>query len=113
MNAAGNILTDAVSDPAREVFTTLLAAPGVRIERIVSLGQASPPGFWYEQTYGEWVLVLAGAATIEIADAAPRRLAPGDYLWLPPRCRHRVAWTDPGRATVWLAVHVGEDTSCA
>lgn len=106
MNASGNILGDAAPDPAREVFTTLLARPGLRIERIVSFGQARAPGFWYDQTYGEWVLLLAGAATLEIEGEAARRLVPGDYLWLPPRRRHRVAWTAPGRATVWLAVHV-------
>jgi hypothetical protein len=35
----------------------------LRVERIVSLGQASAPGFWYDQAEGEWVLVLAGAAS--------------------------------------------------
>jgi hypothetical protein len=33
------------------------------VERIVSLGQVSPPGFWYDQAEGEWVLVLASAAS--------------------------------------------------
>jgi cupin 2 domain-containing protein len=108
MQATGNILSDAVPDPAREVLTTLLAATGVRIERIVSFGQASPPGFWYDQTYGEWVLLLAGAAALEIEGEGERRLGPGDFVWLPPRRRHRVNWTERGQATVWLAVHVAE-----
>ena len=30
-----------------EEFSELLAQPGLRIERIVSNGQASPPDFWY------------------------------------------------------------------
>src|SRR5215831_3544246 len=34
---------------AEEEFTQLLRAPAVRIERIVSHGHASPPGFWYDQ----------------------------------------------------------------
>ena len=65
---------------AGEITKTLLAAPGVRIERIVSLGQASPPGFWYDQDEAEWVLLLAGAARLRFADetedaaARPRRL---------------------------------------
>jgi len=108
MAGTGNILADIVPNPAREIFTTLLAEPGVSIERIVSAGQASPPGFWYEQAYGEWVLLLAGAAALEFeGEAQPRRLGPGDYVWIPPRRRHRVAWTEAGRATVWLAVHIG------
>jgi cupin 2 domain-containing protein len=88
-----------------ETATTLLAAAGVRIERIVSTGQVSPPGFWYDQDEGEWVMLLAGAATLLIAgETAPRRLAPGDCVNLPAHTRHRVEWTDPDAETVWLAV---------
>ena len=35
-----------------------LARPGVRIERIVSTGQASPPGFCYEQARGTLRLII-------------------------------------------------------
>lgn len=108
MRGTSNILADIAPNPDREIFTTLVAEPGVRIERIVSLGQASPPGFWYEQTYGEWVLLLAGAAALEFeGEAQPRSLGPGDHVWIPPRRRHRVAWTEAGRPSVWLAVRVG------
>ena len=86
----------------------LLSRDGVRIERIVSLGQASPPGFWYDQAQGEWVLLLSGAALLRFADEAePRRLRPGDILDIAPNRRHRVEWTDPAQPTVWLAVHYG------
>jgi cupin 2 domain-containing protein len=106
---AGNIFAGAAAGARDEILTTLLRAPGLRIERIVSTGQASPPGFWYDQAHGEWVLLLAGAAALELEhETAPRRLGPGDYLWLPPRRRHRVAWTDPAGVTIWLAVQVGE-----
>jgi cupin 2 domain-containing protein len=89
-----------------EEITVLAALPGVRIERIVSTGQASPPGFWYDQDWTEWVVVLAGSAGLLIeGEDAPRILAPGDYLEIPPHMRHRVEWTDPDRPTVWLAVH--------
>ncbi|MCK6390610.1 MAG: cupin, partial [Azonexus sp.] len=46
----------------QEQFSALLSRPGVRIERIVSTGQSSPPGFWYNQDEGEWVMVLQGEA---------------------------------------------------
>lgn len=36
------------------------------------------------------------------------RLVPGDYIFLPAHTRHRINWTAPGKATVWLAVHIGE-----
>ena len=89
-----------------ELLTTLAERPGVRIERIVSTGQASPPGFWYDQDWGEWVVLLCGAARLRLAEEAEaRRLAPGDWVDIPAHCRHRVEWTDPDRPTVWLAVH--------
>lgn len=94
---------------AAEQFLELLARPGLRIERIVSTGQASPPGFWYDQPGGEWVLLLQGEAELEIAgEPAPRRLHPGDFVHLPPHLQHRVAATAPDQATVWLAIHYDE-----
>ena len=89
-----------------ELLTTLAERPGVRVERIVSTGQASPPGFWYDQEWGEWVVLLSGAARLRLAEEAEaRRLAPGDWVDIPAHCRHRVEWTDPDQPTVWLAVH--------
>jgi cupin 2 domain-containing protein len=103
-----NLLTDLPEPSEVEVFDELLRLPGLRVERIVSAGQASPPGFWYDQPQREWVLVLAGAAVLRFEDeAAPRRLDPGDFVDIAPRRRHRVEWTDPERPTVWLALHCG------
>ena len=41
----GNLLDNIPADLPEELFTTILQANGIRIERIVSQGQASPPGF--------------------------------------------------------------------
>ncbi|NLN12339.1 MAG: cupin domain-containing protein [Acidobacteria bacterium] len=90
-----------------EAFANLFTAPGLRIERIVSHGHASPDGFWYDQGWEEWVLVLAGSARLEIeGEPEPLPLAPGDWVALPARRRHRVAWTSPDEPTVWLAIHL-------
>ena len=87
-----------------EQLTELVTAPGLRIERIVSTGQASPAEFWYDQDRAEWVLVLSGSAWLMIeGEAEPRVLGPGDHVLIPARVRHRVAWTDPGQPTIWLA----------
>jgi len=100
-----NLLRDLPDTGAGEVTDTLLTAPGMRIERIVSLGQASPTNFWYDQAEAEWVLLLAGAARLRFADDPhDRLLAPGDCLHIAPHRRHRVEWTDPATPTVWLAV---------
>lgn len=105
----GNIFEGVSEGPLpEERLTGLLAVPGLRIERIVSTGQASPPGFWYDQDWAEWVLVLSGSAGLLFeGEVGPRVLRPGDHVLIPARARHRVEWTDPGRPTVWLAVHHG------
>lgn len=92
---------------AGEVVDVVLKARGLRLERIVSYGQASPEGFWYDQPEAEWVMVLMGAARLVIeGETVERELGPGDAVYLPAHCRHRVAWTDPGQPTVWLALFV-------
>lgn len=86
-----------------EVFTDLVRQDGVRIERIVSHGQATPDGAWYDQAEYEWVLLLAGAAGLVFDDGTPPlELAPGEHVLLAPHRRHRVSYTAP--QTVWLAV---------
>lgn len=103
-----NIYEDVPREGPDERVDALLARPGLRIERIVSTGQASPPGFWYDQPQDEWVVVLKGRAGLVVEGEAERVLAPGDFVFLPAHRRHRVAWTAVDEPTVWLAVHVGE-----
>ena len=99
-------LFDSLPDTcAVECVNILLTRSRVRIERIVSFGQASPPGFWYDQEEGEWVVVLAGVARLRFADESEvRLLGPGDWLDIVPHRRHRVEWTDPMTLTIWLAI---------
>lgn len=107
----GNLFADLPLEPeAAERLETLLARPGLRIERIVSTGQASPPGFWYEQAQGEWVLLASGAALLRFEDETQARsLRAGDWLYIAPQRRHRVDWTAPAVPSVWLAVHHDAD----
>ncbi|MGB5234522.1 MAG: cupin domain-containing protein [Candidatus Macondimonas sp.] len=104
----GNLWAALPPPGGEEQVQILLSQPGIRLERIVSHGQASPPGFWYDQEEGEFVVLLAGAATLslQIADGVYETVAlrPGDWLHLPAHCRHRVEATAEGQPTVWLAV---------
>ncbi len=101
-----NIFDDLGAIADREQFTALLARPGLRIERIVSHGQASPAGDWYDQAGGEWVILLQGGAGLRFEDeAADRELKPGDFVEIASHRRHRVTWTDPDAPTIWLAIH--------
>ena len=102
-----NLFSNLPQNLPEELTTTLQEAPGVRIERIVSHGHQSPAGFWYDKPTGEWVVVLKGAARIELGDRAVE-MKPGDYLDIPAHTKHRVAWTTPDEPTIWLAVHYGE-----
>lgn len=95
---------------AEEKFSELLRYENLRIERIVSNGQASPPGFWYDQEQAEWVLLLAGQATLRFENENTlQALSAGDYLLIPAHCRHRVEWTDPEQTTLWLTIHLPEE----
>lgn len=99
-------LFDGIPDSlGSEQVEEVLKRSGVRVERIVSRGQASPDGFWYDQAENEWVVVLRGRARLRFeGENEPRELKPGDYVDIPAHCRHRIEWTDPDNDTVWLAV---------
>lgn len=103
-----NLLALPAADLDEEFFETLLQRPGVRVERIISTGQATPEGEWYDQSWDEWVLLLTGEALLLLDDGTTHRLWPGDTLLLPAHCRHRVDWTTPDEPTIWLALHCGE-----
>lgn len=87
----------------QEFFETLLhASGGVRVERIVSHGQVTPEGEWYDQEDDEWVALIEGTAKIAYADGSEVSLARGDHLFLPRHVRHRVAYTSS--PCIWLAL---------
>jgi cupin 2 domain-containing protein len=103
--ATGNLLRDVPERLAEEQFRDLVAAPGLRITRIVSTGQSTA---WQEPCEDEFVLVLTGSGTLRFAaDDRLLTLGPGDWCHIPAGVRHRVEGTDPDRPTVWLAVHFG------
>ena len=91
-------------DASGELFESIVASEGVRIERSVSTGQCSAEGTSYEQDEHEWVMLLQGAAQLAYVDGQIVTLGPGDSLLLPAGCKHRVQWTEAGTPTVWLAV---------
>ncbi len=104
-----NLFESIPGDLPEELVEILADGRGtVRIERIVSRGHASPPGFWYDQDTTEWVVLLRGSAILRIEqEPEPIKLRPGDCIKFPPHCRHRVEQTAKTEDTVWLAVHWG------
>jgi cupin 2 domain-containing protein len=103
---AENLLEGIPAEVSEELLTTIHCGEGLRIERIVSQGQSSPEGFWYDQDDNEWVLVLQGNAAVQFeGEAEPVELRRGSYLNIPAHARHRVVRTDPDQQTVWLAIY--------
>ena len=101
-----NLLAPLPAAAADDVFEELLRGGRFKLALIVSTGQATPPGQWFDQETDEWVLLVSGAARLRFADEPhDRPLRPGDTLHIAAHRRHRVEWTDPGQATVWLALH--------
>ncbi len=98
-----NIFDDLPLQLPKEVVQTLIQAADVRIERIISHGHASAPDFWYDQPQHEWVIVLKGMARLQFKDRVVE-MKPGDFLNIPAFEKHRVDWTTPDEATVWLGV---------
>lgn len=107
MIAAGNLFAAIPERQDGEDFLELMNRQTVRIERIVSLGHATPEGVWLEQDAAEWVLLVSGRARLRFeGEDVPRDLQPGDWLTIPSGARHRVEETDDTSPTIWLAVHV-------
>lgn len=87
-----------------ECVEVLLTQSNVRIERIVSQGNSTVEGQWYDQAEHEWVLVLQGSGVIEYANGEQITMDAGDYLYLPAHLKHRVASTVEDEQTIWLAI---------
>jgi cupin 2 domain-containing protein len=101
-----SLFEDIPAELPGEFLATLCSADGVKIERIISRGHASPEGFWYDQDQNEFVLVVQGSAGLKLeGEDEILVLKTGDYLNIGAHVRHRIEWTDPSCDTVWLAVH--------
>lgn len=106
MTSANNLFSDIPTEFKEELFETIFKRETFRIERIVSRGHSSPEGFWYDQDFHEWVILLKGSAVLRFEDQAENiTMSPGDYIHIEKHQRHRVVWTDPEQDTIWLAVH--------
>ena len=101
-----NLFSELPSNLPEELIDKLVDVPNIRIERIISTGHASPPGFWYDQAESEWVVVLRGEAVMTF-ESETRILKPGDFVLIPPHQKHRVNSTSQSEPTVWLAVFFG------
>jgi len=91
--------------PEKELFEPILSLSELLIERIISTGQITPVGEWYEQTRDEWVILLQGEAVLGYEDGSRKNLKSGDYLFIPAHQKHRVEYTSIEPPCIWLAIH--------
>lgn len=91
-----------------EVFDEILRCRNLRIERIVSSPEPDPG--LYDQVQDEWVLLLQGSASLDLAGNEVE-LGAGDCLFIPAHTPHRVCSTSSEPRCVWLAVHLDPDSS--
>jgi len=101
-----NIFSEIPNSINGEMFEIMIRNEHFILERIISSGQATPPGEWFDQDTNEWVILLRGGAGLIFEDEADEFVMhPGDYVHIPAHRRHRVGWTDSKEKTVWLAIH--------
>ena len=104
-----NVFADLPTDLPEELVEVLAENEHVRIERIVSTGNASAEGFWYDQDEHEWVVVLKGKAKLLFdGDEEPIHMKVGDFVNIAAHRKHRIEWTTTNELTVWLAVFYKE-----
>ncbi len=95
-------LDDSASAPSSgERITQLAQMRGVIIEQILSSEIDVPVDF--DQDHDEWVLLLEGAAELEVS-GEKLSLESGDWVLLPRHTPHRLVSTAPG--SNWIAVHM-------
>jgi cupin 2 domain-containing protein len=95
----GRLGDASLSPPTGEVTHFVTRLPGAVVEEIHS--GALPEAVTYDADVDEWVLVLAGAATL-VVDGENLELGAGSWVLLPAGTPHTLVRTEPG--THWLAV---------
>ena len=83
---------------------TILRTNHVRIERMVLTDDSTPD--WSDLGVGKWLILLRGSAAIDFyGEIGLRRMRVGDFVFVPPRQKHRITATSK-LPTFWLVVFV-------
>ncbi len=96
----GRLLDPSVTPGSGERIEDVVSFRNVVVEQILSGQVVSPLDYLQEQD--EWVVVLSGAAVLEVG-GQPVALGAGEWVLLPANVPHRLVSVEPG--TNWLGVH--------
>lgn len=79
-----------IKNPNPDVLVEILAGNiNIRIERIMSSGQTSSEGFWYDQDENEFVALLQGEAVLTYEDGSTRLKAEESFV-ITAHKKHRI-----------------------
>jgi len=98
-----NLLNNPNKPNNGEFFEDLIKTNNFRLERIVSFGNKTPEGEWYDQDKDEWVSLIQGKATIVFDKNKSITLFAGDHITIPAHQKHRVDYTS--QDAIWLTIH--------
>ena len=101
MVVRGRLRDPGAAPASGEEMHELLSQRNLVVEQILSAASSDPAAYLQEQD--EWVVVLAGGASMTVG-GEPVELSPGDWVLLPAGVQHTVERTEQG--TSWLAVHL-------
>jgi cupin 2 domain-containing protein len=90
-----------------EKFHDIVEGKSFILEHIISNGEVSEEGFWFDQRRKEWAALIQGEATLEFEDGILELVA-GDSVIFEPHQKHRITKTTVD--AVWIAVHFEEET---
>ena len=106
-----NIFSGIKNQPPEEIFEPIIKTNQFKIERIISSGQSTDKGKWYDQDVDEWVILLKGSAGLLFESNNEKIIMkPGDYINIPAHQKHRVEWTVANQEAIWLAVRYRNET---
>lgn len=100
-----NIFENILTNADNERIEVIANNENIVIERIISYGNITPDGYWYNQDKNEWVLLLCGEAKLEFRDKKTIDLKAGDYIMIKAHQEHRVVYTSKEPNCIWLAFH--------
>ena len=101
MVVRGRLRDPGAAPASGEEMHELLSQRNLVVEQILSAASSEPAAYLQEQD--EWVVVLAGGASMTVG-GEPVELGPGDWVLLPAGVQHTIERTEQG--TSWLAVHL-------
>ncbi len=107
-----NIFPGIKNQSPEEIFEPIIKTNQFKIERIISSGQSTDKGNWYDQDVDEWVILLKGSVGLLFESNNEKIIMkPGDYINIPAHQKHRVEWTVADEETIWLSVRYRNETS--